>query len=1266
MRSNNSPTARPRTTRNVRVGAASITYLWVLLASASNINAVDVSGQQSGAWRRVDSPIRVVGTVEVASGTTLTIEPGTVIRSDSYWNNINVRGTLNAIGTASQVIVFTSTTDNGGDQWGGIYFHPGSIGVIQQAECRYGGGDAAGMIQINQARVTVQNVSFLNSGEDGIYISNISDPQMVSIRQCVFQGNAEDGIQCSTASPTISGCSFSNNGATAIRLTGTSSPDFNVDLAAPTDGIHLIGATLQANSHWENAGIPYILDGTIVVPTNTSLTIDPGVVIKGSSYWNNILIRGQLSILGTSGQPVFLTSWQDDTIGGDTNGDGTKSVPKGDQWGGIYFDPGSTGLVQNAECRYGGGDAAGMVQINQARVTVQNVKFLNSGEDGLRISSINDPQMVVIQQCVFQGNEDDGIQCNSASPRIVSCSFSGNESTAMRLTGTSSPDFNGDLTAPTDGIHLIGATLQANSHWEYAGIPYVLDGTISVPTNTSLTIDPAVVVKGSSYWNNILIRGQLSILGTPAQPVFLTSWQDDTVAGDTNGDGTNSVPKKDQWGGVYFYPGSTGLIQHAECRYGGGDAAGMIQIDRARVTIQNVKFLKSGEDGIHVSNIMDPQMVVIQQCVFNGNEDDGIQCNSASPTITDCAFSGNRVTAIRLTGTSSPDFAGNLSGMVDGIHLIGATLETNARWKYAGIPYILDGTIVVPTNRSLTIDAGVVIKGASFWNNVLIRGQLSILGTPAQPVYLTSLRDDTIAGDTNEDGTNSVPAGDQWGGIYFYPGSTGIVLQAEFRYGGGDAAGMIQIDQARVTVENVKFRSSGEDGIRVANIIDPQMVVVQRCVFQGNEDDGIQCVAASPTIAGCRFSGNGAAIYLTSTSFPNFQGDLTADREGIWLGSMTLSHSGTFDYAGIPYILSGNIVVPSGTQLNVEPGVIFKGNSYWNSITVDGRLEAPGTAERPIYFTSYIDDLGGDTNQDGQEPQPQQPAGGDWGGIKFRSGSTGALAYVHLRYGGGDSAGLVEIDDARVTLEQCHLTDSSENGIWYGEYTLEGNPPAIHQCNITGNQDYGIRNAGSKQVDATQAWWGHATGPYHKNLNPAGQGDAVTDRVLFVPFLTGPIGLTVPVQIVQGPQSQVATLGQTVTLTVLTTGTWPIMHQWYKNQEPIAGATGAALVLENAQAADSGTYVVVVGNSAGSASSAEATLTVTSETLLVITHWMLSASGTLSIEVPGQMVKTTLLQASDNLVQWSNVFTNPPASQPAWFVDPQVGTKAARFYRLAR
>lgn len=63
--------------------------------------------------------------------------------------------------------------------------------------------------------------------------------------------------------------------------------------------------------------------------------------------------------------------------------------------------------------------------------------------------------------------------------------------------------------------------------------------------------------------------------------------------------------------------------------------------------------------------------------------------------------------------------------------------------------------------------------------------------------------------------------------------------------------------------------------------------------------------------------------------------------------------------------------------------------------------------------------------------------------------------------------------------------------------------------NIVGNTDYGVLRSGSTVVDATLNWWGSASGPKHA-LNtytaPGGepQGDAVSDNVLYVPWLGAP------------------------------------------------------------------------------------------------------------------------------------------------------------------
>ena len=78
------------------------------------------------------------------------------------------------------------------------------------------------------------------------------------------------------------------------------------------------------------------------------------------------------------------------------------------------------------------------------------------------------------------------------------------------------------------------------------------------------------------------------------------------------------------------------------------------------------------------------------------------------------------------------------------------------------------------------------------------------------------------------------------------------------------------------------------------------------------------------------------------------------------------------------------------------------------------------------------------------------------------------------------------------------------------------------------------------------------------------------------------------------PQSQTVTVGATVSFSVVAGGTPAPTYQWYFGGTAIGGATNATLTLGNVQASDAGNYSVAVSNSAGTVSSAPATLTVNS------------------------------------------------------------------------
>ncbi|PYX65751.1 MAG: hypothetical protein DMG78_29455, partial [Acidobacteria bacterium] len=77
------------------------------------------------------------------------------------------------------------------------------------------------------------------------------------------------------------------------------------------------------------------------------------------------------------------------------------------------------------------------------------------------------------------------------------------------------------------------------------------------------------------------------------------------------------------------------------------------------------------------------------------------------------------------------------------------------------------------------------------------------------------------------------------------------------------------------------------------------------------------------------------------------------------------------------------------------------------------------------------------------------------------------------------------------------------------------------------------------------------------------------------------------------PVNQTVTAGQTATFTVVASGTAPLSYQWQRNGANISGATSSSYTTPATTTADSGsTFRVVVTNTAGSATSNAATLTV--------------------------------------------------------------------------
>jgi hypothetical protein len=138
--------------------------------------------------------------------------------------------------------------------------------------------------------------------------------------------------------------------------------------------------------------------------------------------------------------------------------------------------------------------------------------------------------------------------------------------------------------------------------------------------------------------------------------------------------------------------------------------------------------------------------------------------------------------------------------------------------------------------------------------------------------------------------------------------------------------------------------------------------------------------------------------------------------------------------ADLPYTIQGggwsseNLVIGPAGSLVFEPDTIVKFSidqkGSVENIRVEGTLDARGTADQPVTFTSLNDDtIGGDTNNDG-----------DWNSIRIASTGTGTFDHAVLRYGGYNTHGIGMIN-ITTHARTCSRTIIQGASFWY-EHTF--------------------------------------------------------------------------------------------------------------------------------------------------------------------------------------------------------------------------------------
>ena len=265
-----------------------------------------------------------------------------------------------------------------------------------------------------------------------------------------------------------------------------------------------------------------------------------------------------------------------------------------------------------------------------------------------------------------------------------------------------------------------------------------------------------------------------------------------------------------------------------------------------------------------------------------------------------------KVTHFRLTGLSNGityyiavtayDVAGNESELSDVVlrvpHRVvtlsrSVTITADTTWKFGDV-YVLKRTLTVPRGIKLSLEPGTVVKFDG--GNLRVRGELEASGTSRRPIVFTSIKDDSLGGDTNGDGGATKPVAGDWGYIYMAEGSIGKFQHCVFKYGGSSSSypGMVYADRANISLSSCKFYHSLRTGLYVYG--SGASATATNCTFS-DCGQGVHVASGSPSVslAYCTISGNSEYGVLNRSSS-------TVDAEHCWWGDA----SGPYDPEGNP------------------------------------------------------------------------------------------------------------------------------------------------------------------------------------------------------------------------------------------------------------------------------------------------------------------------------------------------------------------------------
>ena len=985
---------------------------------------VDVGGtiNEDAHWT-ADHIYRVTSDLTIASGVTLTIDPGTVVKFSGR-DHITCNGTLVAVGTVAEPIVFTSDHDDDID--GHDTNGDGSATEPLAGDWEYillAGPDS------RLEHCLIRHCGYYNP------------PVYVRHRTTVVDDNTIEYVE-SHSPAAIRGDNV------AFSVSG------NVIRYAPN------GITMTTN--------PAYLDIVTIAGNVIDVTGD-GISFNGSVTMSELHVTGNTVTCDGSGTALIINDVRSgSTVTGNDLDNGAV---------GLYLDDATLALAGNEL----DGNELPVVFFNDVEADLSGNTYPNSGRRVLahRGTMSLDHQWGELLGGTFRHCVDTDLTIASGATLTIDpgtvVKFSGRDhltcnGTLLAVGTVAEPivftsdhdddidghDTNGDgsATEPLAGdweyILLAGPDSRLEHclirHCGYYNPPvYVRHRTTVVDDNTIEYVEshsPAAI-RGDNVAFSVsgnVIRYAPNGITMTTNPAYLDIV---TIAGnviDVTGDGISfngSVTMSE-----LHVTGNTVTCD-------GSGTALIINDVRSGSTVTG-NDLDNGAVGLY----LDDATLALAGNELDGNELPVVFFNDVEADLSGNTYpnSGRRVLAHR--GTMSLDHQWG--------ELLGGTFR-----------HCVDTDLTIASGATLTIDPGTVVK-FSGRDHLTCSGTLVAVGTEVEPIVFTSDKDDDIDGhDSNGDGSTTEPLAGDWEyilltgpnsrlehclirycGYYNYPvyvrHRTTVVDDNTIEYVESHSPGAIRGDDVAFSVSGntIRFAPHGitmttnpayPDTVTLAdNVID---VTGSGISFNGSVTtsvlhvtgntvtcDGsgtalsINDVRAGSSVTGNDLDNGAVGLYLDDATLDLvgneldgndlpvvFFNDVEADLDGneyLNCGREVLAHRGTMSLdhqwgellnGTFRHCIDTDLTLASGATLTIDPGTVvkFSGRDHF---TCNGTLVAVGTEVAPIVFTSakdsYVD--GHDTNGDGGATEP---LAGDWEYILL-TGPNSRLEHCLIRYCG--------------------------------------------------------------------------------------------------------------------------------------------------------------------------------------------------------------------------------------------------------------------------